>query len=246
MDGTIIRNRTIKCHKNPQDCRKYVYRVPIGAPKRSSAVKLMTKRCTIMEGDNQRQQSVTHGSYAPWRRTGPVKQSFMKSMVRWTGLFGFCVWQNHVANFIDQGWTDQTLLQTIDRNNTQQSYGPVEELDESPFKSNNKNANNSNKPSNAVKLPSQCCAYCFCDCKAKYDSTKLGPQANKENIVSTAENVASKLIKEGKMPPKCSKQRNCMITGGVELVPLLAKRRAMQRPISLSTTDVTKYPTERK
>lgn len=33
-----------------------------------------------------------------------------------------------------------------------------------------------------------------------------------------------------------------MITGGVELVPLLAKRRAMQRPISLSTTDVTKYP----
>lgn len=60
------------------------------------------------------------------------------------------------------------------------------------------------------------------------------------------ENVAAKLIKDGKMPPKCSKQRNCMITGGVELVPLLAKRRAMQRPISLSTTDVTKYPTERK
>lgn len=47
-------------------------------------------------------------------------------------------------------------------------------------------------------------------------------------------------IKYGKHYPKT---RNCMITGGVELVPLLAKRRAMQRPISLATTDVTKYPT---
>jgi hypothetical protein len=28
---------------------------------------------------------------------------------------------------------------------------------------------------------------------------------------------------------------------GVELVPLLARRRAQQRPISLSTTDVTKF-----
>ncbi|XP_055537476.1 uncharacterized protein LOC129725530 isoform X2 [Wyeomyia smithii] len=34
--------------------------------------------------------------------------------------------------------------------------------------------------------------------------------------------------------------RNCMITGGVELVPLLAKRRSQARPISLGTTDVTK------
>ncbi|XP_053681785.1 uncharacterized protein LOC128732539 [Sabethes cyaneus] len=34
--------------------------------------------------------------------------------------------------------------------------------------------------------------------------------------------------------------RNCMITGGVELVPLLAKRRSQPRPISLGTTDVTK------
>lgn len=39
------------------------------------------------------------------------------------------------------------------------------------------------------------------------------------------------------------KARPCMITGGVELVPLLAKRRVQenQRPISLSTTDVTRY-----
>uniref|UniRef100_A0A182KBE0 Uncharacterized protein n=1 Tax=Anopheles christyi TaxID=43041 RepID=A0A182KBE0_9DIPT len=40
----------------------------------------------------------------------------------------------------------------------------------------------------------------------------------------------------GRVPPT----RNCMITGGVELVPLLAKRRSQPRPISLGTTDVTK------
>ncbi|ETN64506.1 hypothetical protein AND_003751 [Anopheles darlingi] len=40
----------------------------------------------------------------------------------------------------------------------------------------------------------------------------------------------------GRGPPT----RNCMITGGVELVPLLAKRRSQPRPISLGTTDVTK------
>lgn len=42
-----------------------------------------------------------------------------------------------------------------------------------------------------------------------------------------------------KISPK-KPSRACMITGGVELVPLLAKRRD-ERPISLSTTDITKY-----
>ncbi|XP_058127627.1 uncharacterized protein LOC131291290 [Anopheles ziemanni] len=42
--------------------------------------------------------------------------------------------------------------------------------------------------------------------------------------------------RNGRVPPT----RNCMITGGVELVPLLAKRRSQPRPISLGTTDVTK------
>ncbi|XP_058444832.1 uncharacterized protein LOC131426254 isoform X3 [Malaya genurostris] len=39
---------------------------------------------------------------------------------------------------------------------------------------------------------------------------------------------------------KITPTRNCMITGGVELVPLLAKRRSQPRPISLGTTDITK------
>lgn len=146
---------------------------------------------------------------------------------------------------MQKGWTDQTLMKTIDQSNSQSHPERIEELDDSPFKLNSNNAQMDRK-SNAIKIPSQCCANCFCDCKAKYVTNKTEPRANKENAVSSAEIVASKLVKDGRTPPKCSKQRNCMITGGVELVPLLAKRRAMQRPISLSTTDVTKYPTERK
>lgn len=41
--------------------------------------------------------------------------------------------------------------------------------------------------------------------------------------------------------PKEFRSRAYMISEGVELVPLLAKRRAQQRSTSLSTTDVTKY-----
>ena len=41
--------------------------------------------------------------------------------------------------------------------------------------------------------------------------------------------------------PKEFRSRTFMIAEGVELVPLLAKRRAQQRSTSLSTTDVTKY-----
>ena len=42
-------------------------------------------------------------------------------------------------------------------------------------------------------------------------------------------------------PPNVKRQsKTNLISGGVELVPLLAKRREY-RPISLSTTDITKY-----
>lgn len=44
-----------------------------------------------------------------------------------------------------------------------------------------------------------------------------------------------------KKQPKEFRSRAYMISEGVELVPLLAKRRAQQRSTSLSTTDVTKY-----
>ena len=48
------------------------------------------------------------------------------------------------------------------------------------------------------------------------------------------------VVRRGAAGTKVAPTRNCMITGGVELVPLLAKRRSQPRPISLGTTDVTK------
>lgn len=47
--------------------------------------------------------------------------------------------------------------------------------------------------------------------------------------------TSSKVKQTVKKPSKTN-----LISGGVELVPLLAKRRE-ERPISLSTTDITKY-----
>lgn len=120
---------------------------------------------------------------------------------------------------------------------------PPDELDESPFKKTEKR-NNANE--NKLKLPTQCCPNCFCDCKAKYGAKYQSEQADKENAnESTKQQVYAPNAKNCK---KCKyvKPRSCMISGGVELVPLLARRRAMQRPISLSTTDVTKYPVEKK
>lgn len=59
--------------------------------------------------------------------------------------------------------------------------------------------------------------------------------------IQTAPQMSSKppLIKQKISPIKKESKTN-LISGGVELVPLLAKRRD-ERPISLSTTDITKY-----
>lgn len=167
----------------------------------------------------------------PWRNPRQVGQSFMKSM----------------------GWTDKTLLQTLD---------PDKKPSECNQKTNTMDASDVNR----LKLPAQCCVNCFCDCKTKYATatTMTTMQSNgngKENVENTMtrkdnqENANRFCEHTNRCAKKCKyiKPRTCMInnppcmiTGGVELVPLLARRRAMQRPISLSTTDVTKYPTEKK
>lgn len=137
------------------------------------------------------------------------------------------------------GWTDKTLMQTLD----------------SEKRPNNAEIENHRKDiqdGQRQRLPVQCCINCFCDCKPKQM-----PNDGKENqeMMAAAMNrkdnqdAASRLCEHtNRCAKKCKyvKPRTCMISGGVELVPLLARRRAMQRPISLSTTDVTKYPTEKK
>lgn len=132
------------------------------------------------------------------------------------------------------GWTDKTLLQTLDPDKSEQRI-------------NGPNASDENR----LKLPTQCCINCFCDCKSKFTSVQVNGKENIETTMTRKDNQEneSRLCEHtNRCAKKCKyvKPRNCMITGGVELVPLLARRRAMQRPISLSTTDVTKYPNEKK
>lgn len=157
---------------------------------------------------------------APWRNQRQVGHSFMKSM----------------------GWTDKTLMQTLDPEkrptNTEMNQMTAAEAHEGQRQ----------------RLPVQCCINCFCDCKPRYDRND-----GKENLDMTttttmpirkdSQDIGNRLCEHtNRCAKKCKyvKPRTCMVSGGVELVPLLARRRAMQRPISLSTTDVTKYPTEKK
>lgn len=135
------------------------------------------------------------------------------------------------------GWTDSTLMQTLDpdKNRCTEADQPTNRKDTSDL--------------NRLNLPAQCCINCFCEC-----NMKCAPQqniCNKENMGNTMtrkdnQENGSRLCEHiNRCAKKCKyvKPRTCMISGGVELVPLLARRRAMQRPISLSTTDVTKCPT---
>lgn len=148
------------------------------------------------------------------------------------------------------GWTDRTLMQTLDPEkrpyNGEMTAGTIE------------NTRNDIQDGQQQGLPVQCCINCFCDCKSKFDRMQQMPNGGKENhemkTMTTMnrkdnQDIANRLCEHtSRCAKKCKyvKPRTCMISGGVELVPLLARRRAMQRPISLSTTDVTKYPTEKK
>lgn len=145
------------------------------------------------------------------------------------------------------GWTDKTLMQTLDTEKRPHNTGTME--------TNRKDMQEGQRQ----RLPVQCCINCFCDCKPKFDRMQQMPNDGKENHQMTTttttmnradnQDIANRLCDHtNRCAKKCKyvKPRTCMISGGVELVPLLARRRAMQRPISLSTTDVTKYPTEKK
>lgn len=132
------------------------------------------------------------------------------------------------------GWTDTTLFQTLDptaadigksdhdvRTLDTYSRADIDEL----------------RP---TQLPAKCCTNCFCDCAMR-----------RANLCADGKNLRN-APHRCEYPNRCAKgckykkPRTCLISGGVELVPLLARRRALQRPISLSTTDVTKCTAEKK
>lgn len=121
------------------------------------------------------------------------------------------------------------------------------------------------------KQPMSCCDRCSCECIKKIENTILrsnSPLRAKENYrmdmdqltnksptktphyalpqqcnrqldpINPTQSMSSKT--KPKIPPVKKLSKTSMISGGVELVPLLAKRRD-ERPISLSSTDITKY-----
>lgn len=119
------------------------------------------------------------------------------------------------------------------------------------------------------KQKTQCCDRCSCECIKKIENTILrsnSPLKSQENNhveLDEAIYKSPKKVPHYALPQQCNRQvdpllpvqisssklksspgkkqsRISMISGGVELVPLLAKRRD-DRPISLSTTDITKY-----
>jgi hypothetical protein len=115
-----------------------------------------------------------------------------------------------------------------------------------------------------------CCDRCSCQCIKKIENTILrdnSPIKSKENYRDNHEEQmqsSPKKVPHYAMPQQCTRHleplqpaemsskpkpkfspvkkmsKTSMMSGGVELVPLMAKRRE-DRPISLSTTDITKY-----
>lgn len=169
---------------------------------------------------------------APWRDPKNVGQNFMKSM----------------------GWTTKDTLRNI--NSEINAY-------------RNESQNQQYIPPKYNKQPMTCCDRCSCECIKKIENTILrssSPPRTKENYRIDINNCdiskSPKKTPHYALPQQCNRHqesiddssskvkskfspvkklsKTSMISGGVELVPLLAKRRD-DRPISLSTTDITKY-----
>lgn len=147
-------------------------------------------------------------------------------------------WRNRRKNrepfMKSMGWTDTSLFQTLD--SEQANCSAIDRCTRTIDSFNNDDVDEL-RP---AQLPAKCCVNCFCDCAAR-----------KTNLCT--DNKANKIVPHRcEYPNRCAKAckykkpRTCLISGGIELVPLLARRRAMQRPISLSTTDVTKCSAEKK
>lgn len=126
------------------------------------------------------------------------------------------------------------------------------------------------QPKYAAKPLLTCCDRCSCECIKKIENTILrsnSPVKSKENYREYNEEAqqSPKKMPHYAMPQQCTRHleplqpseissskpkpkispvkklsKTSMMSGGVELVPLMAKRRE-DRPISLSTTDITKY-----
>uniref|UniRef100_A0A336MJU4 CSON000854 protein n=1 Tax=Culicoides sonorensis TaxID=179676 RepID=A0A336MJU4_CULSO len=176
---------------------------------------------------------------APWREPKELGHNFMKSL----------------------GWTNKEVLKKLDKTNSNATE-KIKPLNLETRRSNNgsssnNNHNNGNNSHNGSKLSdgkenallTSCCSQCVCACPARYGKSKTDDfltVKEKNAYPKPIQTAAPKSMYKKGSPlyhPKKKfrhEQSETQFTGGVELVPLLAKRRASPRPISLSTTDVTK------
>ena len=115
------------------------------------------------------------------------------------------------------------------------------------------------RKSRASRKPTRCCDMCTCTCPTMaLNSSALKP-IQKPNVNVNKEQkpkICPRLLRHSKTIETTTDNSANVVGGnrgggvgvdikmpdnsGVELVPLLARRRAFERPISLSTTDVTK------
>lgn len=119
------------------------------------------------------------------------------------------------------------------------------------------------RKSRASRKPTRCCDMCTCTCPAMaLNSSALKPiQKPNANVNKEQKSkICPRLLRHSKTIETTTDNSANVVGGGgggngvggvgvnikmpdnsgVELVPLLARRRAFERPISLSTTDVTK------
>ncbi|EDV42036.1 uncharacterized protein Dana_GF17202 [Drosophila ananassae] len=168
----------------------------------------------------------------PWRSPKEVGNTFMKSL----------------------GWTNKEMLKELDQDN------PVTPAEKNTFRKS--------RPCKPPK-PQRCCDMCTCNCPAMNGSPGKGPPPPIPPGKKCLPPPAPPKILHHLKPQDCKPIKICPRMGrghcpgststatpdvstagngggpggeggGVELVPLLARRRGMHRPISLSSTDVTK------
>lgn len=164
---------------------------------------------------------------APWREPKELGHNFMKSL----------------------GWTNKEVLKKLDKSNS----SPTEKLKPLNLEARRSNGNGHNGKASSVNKENveltSCCSQCVCACPSRYGKSKTDDfltVKEKNAYPKPIQTAAPKSTYKKGSPlyhPKKKfrhQQSDTMMTGGVELVPLLAKRRASPRPISLSTTDVTK------
>lgn len=131
------------------------------------------------------------------------------------------------------GWTNKEVLKKLDKSHS----SPTDKI--KPL-----NLNNIENGKENTKL-TPCCSQCICECPARYGKSKTDDIVRAKNSYPKPIQTAAPTQRRSPLYHPKKKLRNdnsetYLMTGGVELVPLLAKRRASPRPISLSSTDVTK------